>query len=212
MSSINRILRKIHLEHGPMCMELSAHVERVSHLTSGNTEEPVNSSSRVLWNKNNQNGRNASFPKSSRFIPPVYTIQLSLFISHVNTRHDLGKLINRGGEVQLEITFWDADVMCVSVCVCVCPVCVSVCVYRAQILIIWYKMSWITETQSAAMSTNLKVSSSGTAPPSPQSRAEPLSKVTEKPLRPPPPPHTHTHTHTHTHKHTHTHTHTLIRN
>ncbi|XP_035003572.2 paired box protein Pax-4 [Hippoglossus stenolepis] len=27
VSSINRILRKIHLEHGPMCMELSAHME-----------------------------------------------------------------------------------------------------------------------------------------------------------------------------------------
>ncbi|XP_019947743.2 paired box protein Pax-4 [Paralichthys olivaceus] len=27
VSSINRILRKIHLEHGPMCMELSAHIE-----------------------------------------------------------------------------------------------------------------------------------------------------------------------------------------
>lgn len=25
VSSINRILRKLHLDHGPMCMEVSAH-------------------------------------------------------------------------------------------------------------------------------------------------------------------------------------------
>lgn len=25
VSSINRILRKLHLDHGPMCMEISAH-------------------------------------------------------------------------------------------------------------------------------------------------------------------------------------------
>ncbi len=26
VSSINRILRKLHLDHGPMCMEINAHV------------------------------------------------------------------------------------------------------------------------------------------------------------------------------------------
>ncbi|XP_059182338.1 paired box protein Pax-4 [Centropristis striata] len=41
VSSINRILRKIHLDHGPMCMEINAHIRTEQHLDSL-IEEEVN--------------------------------------------------------------------------------------------------------------------------------------------------------------------------
>lgn len=53
VSSINRILRKIHLDLGPMCMEINAHIRTEQGKVTGNTDNNWknggNSNWRLLW-------------------------------------------------------------------------------------------------------------------------------------------------------------------